>query len=619
MEKGLETPLGRYRLIALLGQGGMADVYLACTQGPGGFQKLLVVKLARFTGDAMHSTMFLDEARLAAQLSHPNVVQTYEIGEEGSRHYIVMEYLDGVNLSRLRQRSTRVGGIPLRLSVHILQQVLEGLEYAHQSRGLDGKLLKVVHRDLTPSNIMVTAQGVVKILDFGIAKGVDTHSFTQAGRYSGKLNYMPPEQMRGESVDGRADIFSVGVILAEAVLGHKFWGNQSGAMVAQQLGQGQIPSLDIEGIDPELRRICERALSADRETRYPNAAVFKADLTRYLQSLGGPVDREELGQFVSETVAEDRAKLQAVIDGQMQRISQLTIAQKPPPPDLPHIEHTPSSRRSVHTETTVKQDDVKTNRLVGDDDVVIEVDKPRHATPLPVAPAKSRMGLIALVVGAVLVGVLITVVLLRPPGNQQVASEAKTPPPAPVAAPTPPPPAPPPAPTTSRLEVIVSPPDATLTLDGQSLGTNPYVGNQPRDTQVHELVVAAKGFSPVTRRFTLERDLMLQLHLDPVAPPVVKAEPPPPPPPQKVAAHPAPVKVKAAPHATPKTVAPPPDPTPPPPAVVTAPPPAPPADTKRSIDNDVFDKKPSKRALDSNVFDDGGKKATIDRDNPWKK
>src|SRR5262245_43131160 len=126
--------------MALLGQGGMADVYLACKQGPGGFQKLLVVKLARFSGDPMFSTMFLDEARLAAQLNHPHVVQTYEVGEEGTRHYIVMEYLDGANLSRLRQRARRANTrIPLRLSLQVLADVLEGLSYAHQARGIDGR------------------------------------------------------------------------------------------------------------------------------------------------------------------------------------------------------------------------------------------------------------------------------------------------------------------------------------------------------------------------------------------------------------------------------------------------------------------------------------------------
>ena len=152
------TPLGRYRLIALLGQGGMADVYLAATQGPRGFQKLLVVKLARFTGEPVFATMFLEEARIAAQLEHPNVIQTYEIAEEGTRHYIVMEYLDGGNLARLRQRCMTPGGIPLRTSMTILAQVLEGLDYAHEAKTLDGRDLKVVHRDLSPSNIMVTAR-----------------------------------------------------------------------------------------------------------------------------------------------------------------------------------------------------------------------------------------------------------------------------------------------------------------------------------------------------------------------------------------------------------------------------------------------------------------------------
>src|SRR3954462_9836051 len=155
MEQLESAPLGRYRLVALLGQGGMADVYLACTQGPGGFQKLLVVKLARFTGEPMFSTMFLDEARIAAQLSHPNIVQTYKVGEEGSRHYIVMEYLDGANLARLRHRARKDGGVPLRFMVQSLAQVLEGLEYAHSARGIDGRPLQVVHRDLTPSNILV--------------------------------------------------------------------------------------------------------------------------------------------------------------------------------------------------------------------------------------------------------------------------------------------------------------------------------------------------------------------------------------------------------------------------------------------------------------------------------
>ena len=367
MDQALESaPLGRYRLIALLGQGGMADVYLACTQGPGGFQKLLVVKLARFTGEPMFSTMFLDEARIAAQLSHPNIVQTFEVGEDGTRHYIVMEYLDGANLARLRYRARKTGGVPLRLMIQALAGVLEGLAYAHEARGIDGRPLQVVHRDLTPSNILITTHGEVKIVDFGIAKAVDTISFTQTGRYSGKVHYMPPEQLRAESIDGRADIFSLGAILAESVRGSRLWGDASGPMVATRLLTGDIPSLDdVPDLDPELRRICTKALAPDRDKRYANAAAFKADLMAFLPKVGGAMTREEIGQFVTATVAEDRSRLQSVVDRQVQRISHLSLGAHPMP-DLPRLE-------------TVAD---RADQTIEDHEIVIER-SPLDSAPLP--------------------------------------------------------------------------------------------------------------------------------------------------------------------------------------------------------------------------------------------
>src|SRR5215831_5677249 len=233
-------PLGRYRLIALLGQGGMADVFLACTQGPGGFQKLLVVKLARFTGDPAFATMLLEEARIAAQLEHPNIVQTYEIADDGSRRYIVMEYLDGGNLARLRQRTRQAGGMPLRVALTILGHVLDGLEYAHEARAHDGRARTVIHRDLSPSNIMVTAQGVVKILDFGIAQATDSRCDVHAGMFSGKLGYMSPEQLRGEPADVRDDVFAFGAILAEAALQARLWGSLGDREIANRLAANQI-------------------------------------------------------------------------------------------------------------------------------------------------------------------------------------------------------------------------------------------------------------------------------------------------------------------------------------------------------------------------------------------
>ena len=345
MDAGDPTPpLGRYRLIALLGQGGMADVFLACTQGPGGFQKLLVVKLARFTGDPTFATMLLEEARIAAQLEHPNIVQTYEIADDGSRRYIVMEYLDGGNLAQLRRRSRPAGGISLRMSLTILAHVLDGLEYAHEARALDGRDRTVIHRDLSPSNIMVTAQGVVKILDFGIAQATDGQCIAHAGTCSGKLGYMSPEQLRGEPADVRDDLFAFGAILAEAALQGRLWGSLSDREIANRLGNHQIPTLDRgRPIDPALRAICARALAPERAQRYARAGDLKADLAKYLARFGGPVSQHQLAQFVRTTVADDRARRKAIVEAELQQLGAQSWDGIPTVPALPCLAPTPTS------------------------------------------------------------------------------------------------------------------------------------------------------------------------------------------------------------------------------------------------------------------------------------
>ncbi|MEO8550760.1 MAG: serine/threonine-protein kinase [Kofleriaceae bacterium] len=588
------TPLGRYRLIALLGQGGMADVYLACTQGPRGFQKLLVVKLARFTGDPVFSTMFLEEARIAAQLEHPNVVQTYEIAEEGSRHYIVMEYLDGGNLSRLRQRRTKQGGIPLRTSLTILVHVLEGLEYAHEARGLDGRDLKVVHRDLSPSNIMVTAQGVVKILDFGIAKATDSYSFTQTGKFSGKLSYMPPEQMRGDSVDARADIFAFGVMLAEAVLNEKLWGSTGAPEIAARLGKNEIPSLDREkAIDPMLRAICDRALAPDRDKRYATAAELKTDLARYLDVIGGPIPQRELAQFVRATIEDDRTKLQAVVDAQLQKLqAQGWSGPNTPLPELPRIDQQFSRSPTSAGPPTMQHEPAFEEIQI-------------LAEPIPVIPTapKARTNKL-LVMGGILLALMIVFVIVLLATNQRgepLAAQPATPPPTAMVV------------TTVRLEIVASPADASLVLDGKSLGGNPYVGAVPRDAQVHELAISAPGFRPLTHQFSTDRDLNLRLNL---VPEPVAIVPPPAPPPIHVATRQPPAKVPGKKTKAPKTeikqetkveakVEPP---------VETKPTPK-----HGNLDTDVYSKPTTKRTLDSNVLDGSGSKANIDRDNPWQK
>src|SRR5215468_3006277 len=203
--------LRKYRLIAEIGKGGMADVYLAVVQGPAGFNKLVVIKKTRseLTRDPEFIAMFLDEARLAARLNHPNVVQTHEVGQEGDRYFIAMEYLDGQPLNRIRARAGSSFGV--NLQVRVLADVLAGLHHAHELCDFDGTPLGVVHRDATPQNVFVTYDGLIKVVDFGIAKAVDSSAETRTGVVKGKVTYMAPEQAKGDRVDRRADIFAVGV------------------------------------------------------------------------------------------------------------------------------------------------------------------------------------------------------------------------------------------------------------------------------------------------------------------------------------------------------------------------------------------------------------------------
>src|SRR6185437_8026107 len=240
---GGANTLGKYRLIAELGHGGMAEVYLAVVRGPAGFNKLVVIKQIRpqLAEDPEFLAMFLDEARLAARLSHPNVVQTNEVGQEGSRYFIAMEYLEGQPLNRVLHRVQKTGGIPLALHVKILSDVLGGLHHAHELADFDGTPLEVVHRDVTPHNVFITYDGQVKVVDFGIAKALNSSAETRTGVLKGKVAYMAPEQARGERCDRRADVFSVGVMLWEAATGRRLWKGVPDITILQRLLAGDIP------------------------------------------------------------------------------------------------------------------------------------------------------------------------------------------------------------------------------------------------------------------------------------------------------------------------------------------------------------------------------------------
>jgi len=207
--------VGRYTIVSHLATGGMAELYIARQEAVGGFEKNMVVKVlqSRYAQHPRVVAMFLDEARLAAKLNHPAIVHVYDVAEEEGNKFIAMEYIHGETLTDILKRGVEVGTfLPMEHAVHIVSQVAAGLDYAHRRHDANGGLLRIVHRDVSPSNIMVSYEGQTKIIDFGIAR-VQDQIREESGMHPGKASYMSPEQVQGQAVDYRSDIFSLGIIL----------------------------------------------------------------------------------------------------------------------------------------------------------------------------------------------------------------------------------------------------------------------------------------------------------------------------------------------------------------------------------------------------------------------
>jgi serine/threonine-protein kinase len=317
--------MGKYHLVAELARGGMGNVYLAALCGPAGFNKLLALKDLKpeFSDDETYVAMFLEEARLAARLIHPNIVQTNEISSEESRHYIVMEYLDGRSLARVVRRFSHDAGFPVGAQVRILCEALLGLHYAHELRGFDGEHLGIVHRDVSPLNLMVTFDGQAKVLDFGIAKSVDSSLETKAGVLKGRAAYMAPEQACSGKVDRRADIYGVGVMLWEAAAGRRLWPGLSEVEILSRLLREEPPSLRsvAAGAPKELETICVRAMAKDCNNRYATAAEMLADLEEHLEHRDDAMTMRQIGELVGQAFADERRRMNEIIEEALTRLS----------------------------------------------------------------------------------------------------------------------------------------------------------------------------------------------------------------------------------------------------------------------------------------------------------
>ncbi|WP_437682801.1 serine/threonine protein kinase [Sorangium sp. So ce131] len=314
--------LGRYEILMPVARGGMAAVWAARLVGSRGFQKIVAVKtmLPEFGDDPAFEAMFLDEARLASRIRHPHAVEIVELGDENGLLYIVMEWVDGDTISTLNKQVKSSGGVPLPILLRIASSICAGLHAAHELRDDEGKLVDLVHRDISPQNVMVSFDGIVKIVDFGVAKATGRlHETRVAGQLKGKIPYLSPEQLTSGKVDRRSDIFSLGVLLYTTLSGyHPFRGKTDAKTMENILRYAPVPLRELVPDVPfDLALAIERALAKDPADRWNDCASFQRTLDQIAISLGTPVTDGDVGRFVRDTlgsiVEERRKKLAAAI------------------------------------------------------------------------------------------------------------------------------------------------------------------------------------------------------------------------------------------------------------------------------------------------------------------
>jgi len=475
---GALVPFGNYDLILHLGQGGMADVFVAVysNQVAQGFNKLVVIKRLRpsLAEEPEYIDMLLDEARLAARLNHPNIVQTNEVGRVGDEYFIAMEYLDGQSLHRIihhanhaRQKEARPA-IPPRIGLTLICEALAGLHEAHELPDYDGTPLNIVHRDVSPHNLFVTYTGQVKLLDFGVAKAAGRGTETRQGVVKGKLAYMAPEQPTGTRPDRRADIFSVGVVLWEIVTGARMWQGVDDIAIFHRLKAKNIPRSPMAlnpSVPTEIDRICRRALAPDPSERFATAAEFQSELEGYLRAENLYASPRELGDFVANLFANSRRRTRVIIDAQLANLSSRNgPSARPSEPisALPQSEHEPDGMATLTAEPSID-----------------------------IGPRRSRAKSIIVASVLLIVASMAMVVLVRraPPrddaGPRGPGSAA-------------------PAPQRILLKVRATPPEAKLTLDGAPLPSNPVRQAFLRDGASHALRAEAEGYEPALREVVFD-------------------------------------------------------------------------------------------------------------------
>lgn len=502
----------------------MADVYLAKLTGKADFAKLAVVKRLKPIEDEDPEVMrmFADEARLCARLNHPSIVQTFEVGEDTTGPFLVMEYLEGQPLGRIRSRAARrEKPIPRSIALKILRDTIGALSYAHTLTDHDGTPLRVVHRDVSPENIMVTYAGLTKLVDFGVAKTAASMSRTRAGVLKGKVAYMAPEQARSDTnIDERADVFAIGLLLWEFLTTKRLWEGYSEAKVFERLLDKE-PLPRARTVDPEipedLDALCAKAMEKEKEDRFATASDLLEELEKACAKYNLHASDRETGQFVASLFEAEREKVKALVSGSMTKSreepnhSLLPQANRSLDPVPPREESDPLlwvglSAGSLSNPLVISEE--KSESSIPAETPVGVAEATRHA-PLesPSATDRKMRGATGAVVVFSIVGLAMFV-------GTRLGSSATREETTPVVVATQ-------ASSSARLpearaevsiDIVVKPVAAKIYVDG-SLVTNPYHLTTVRADATHDVRAEAEGYETKTMIARWDRDRALDLSL----------------------------------------------------------------------------------------------------------
>jgi hypothetical protein len=326
---------GEYKILKKIATGGMAEVFLAKRVGMKGFEKLLAIKriLPQFSENEEFIAMFTDEAKIAAKLNHRNIVQIYDFGSQQGSHYIAMEYIFGKDLRSILKKSKERGDqLPLAQCAYITNEAAKGLEYAHTLRDHFGNPLQIIHRDISPQNILISYEGEVTLADFGIAKAVSKSTETRAGVLKGKILYMSPEQAWGKSIDRRSDLYSLGVVLYEMVTQRKIFDADSEFSMLEKVRNAQIefPPHVFQNIPTNFLQIIQKALEKNPDHRYQSAHEMRVDLENYLLSTRERLSEKAIANYLKHLFREDIEEERKILTESTEILVEKMAAAEPP-------------------------------------------------------------------------------------------------------------------------------------------------------------------------------------------------------------------------------------------------------------------------------------------------